>query len=238
MAKQIDQPLQIGIFADSNKEDTRADDSIQTSAAKILPTTKANDSSSGQFASLEQAQIEALKCKRCQLCNTRSNVVFADGNPRAKLMIIGEGPGQREDETGLPFVGRAGQLLDKILASAQIDRKQDTYICNIVKCRPPQNRVPTKEEAELCKPFLESQIHFVDPAIILLAGATAVQYILPLKEPISKIRGKWFSYHKAKVMPIFHPSYLLRNDSKLPGSPKWLMWQDIKLVKQTLDELQ
>jgi len=190
-----------------------------------------------EFASLADAAAAAATCTRCQLCKTRTNVVFADGNPEARLMIIGEGPGEREDATGLPFVGRAGQLLDKILASVNIDRKRDTYICNIVKCRPPQNRVPTSDEASLCRRFLDAQIEFVKPKIILLAGSTAVQYILQLKEPISKIRGKWFTYRGSKVMPVFHPSYLLRNESKEIGSPKWLMWQDIKLVRNTLDTL-
>jgi uracil-DNA glycosylase len=191
----------------------------------------------GDYTSLDKTRQAALKCRLCVLCETRTNVVFADGNPKAKLMIIGEGPGQKEDETGLPFVGRAGQLLDKILASVDIDRQKDTYICNVVKCRPPQNRVPTKEEAAACRPYLEAQISFIKPEIILLAGSTAVQHVLQLKEPISKIRGKWFEYRGAKVMPIFHPSYLLRNDTKAVGSPKWLMWQDIQLVKQTLASL-
>jgi uracil-DNA glycosylase family 4 len=196
-----------------------------------------SESTPTNLASLEEVRKQALQCRACGLCETRTNVVFADGNPEAKLMIIGEGPGQHEDETGLPFVGRAGQLLDKILLSVDIDRKKDAYICNIVKCRPPQNRVPTKEEAQTCRPFLEEQITFVKPEIILLAGATAVQYILQVKDPISKIRGKWFEYRGARAMPIFHPSYLLRNDTKAVGSPKWLMWQDIKLIRQTLDSL-
>jgi uracil-DNA glycosylase len=193
---------------------------------------------SQQFSSLEDVAAFAANCRQCGLCETRTHVVFSRGNPAAKLMIIGEGPGQREDETGLPFVGRAGQLLDKILASADIDRDKDVYICNIVKCRPPQNRVPTKEEAEACRPFLEAQLDFVKPRLILLAGATAVQGMLKVKDPISRIRGKWFPYRNdAKVMPIFHPSYLLRNDSREVGSPKWLMWQDIKEVKRALDAL-
>lgn len=189
------------------------------------------------FSSLAETALAASSCTKCQLCQTRTNVVFADGNPQAKLMIIGEGPGEREDETGLPFVGRAGQLLDKILASVHIDRQKETYICNIVKCRPPQNRVPAIDEAAACRAYLDAQISFVKPKLILLAGSTAVQYILQIKQPISKIRGKWFEFQNSKVMPIFHPSYLLRNDSKEVGSPKWLMWQDIKLVKKTLDAL-
>jgi DNA polymerase len=190
-----------------------------------------------EMIALRLLEEKAKACRLCVLCETRQNVVFADGNPHARLMIIGEGPGANEDLTGLPFVGRAGKLLDKILQSVEIDRQKDTYIANIVKCRPPQNRVPTKQEAETCRTYLESQISLIKPRIILLAGATAVQYVLQLKDPISKIRGQWFEYRSAKAMPIFHPSYLLRNDTKAVGSPKWLMWQDIKLVKQTLDSL-
>src|SRR3990167_819613 len=187
------------------------------------------------FRSLESAQEAAVCCTLCPLGQGRTNVVFADGNPNAKLMIIGEGPGQKEDELGIPFVGRAGQLLTAILDSANIDRKHDTYICNVVKCRPPQNRVPTKAEADTCRSYLETQIKFVKPKIILLAGSTAVHSVLQVKDPISRIRGKWFLQdNDVKVMPIFHPSYLLRNDSREVGSPKWLMWQDIKEVRRAL----
>ncbi len=242
MTKQTNRALQISIFGQSNQ----SDGDLQSGAATVEAKNRTEKIDSGgpvsayepmRFSTLAQAEQVALSCRRCDLCHTRNKVVFADGNPKSRLMIIGEGPGQREDETGLPFVGRAGQLLDKVLASVNIDRKTDTYICNIVKCRPPQNRVPGAKEAEMCRPFLEAQIQFVKPAIILLAGATAVQHILPVKEPISKIRGRWFTYNDAKVMPIFHPSYLLRNESKEPGSPKWLMWQDIKLIKRTLDDI-
>jgi len=190
------------------------------------------------ITSLEEAAAAASVCQACRLCQTRQNVVFADGNPDAKLMIIGEGPGQREDELGLPFVGRAGQLLDKILASVNIDRKKDTYICNMVKCRPPGNRVPGKDEMEACRSFLEAQIEFVKPKLIVLAGSTAVLGVLQVKDPISRIRGKWFDFKNgAKVMPVFHPSFLLRNESREVGSPKWLMWQDIKEIRRALDDL-
>ncbi len=190
------------------------------------------------LTSLEEASQAAAVCQACRLCETRQNVVFFDGNPQAKLMIIGEGPGQREDELGLPFVGRAGQLLDKILASVNIDRNKDTYICNMVKCRPPGNRVPGKDEMEACRSFLEAQIEFVKPKLIVLAGSTAVQGVLQVKDPISRIRGKWFDFKNgAKVMPVFHPSFLLRNESREVGSPKWLMWQDIKEIRRALDAL-
>jgi DNA polymerase len=192
----------------------------------------------GSFTSFEDTREQALACMKCGLCSTRTNVVWADGNPNAKLMIIGEGPGQQEDESGIPFVGRAGKLLDKILEAGNIDRKTETFICNIVKCRPPGNRVPTPDEAAACRPYLEAQIEFVQPKLILLAGATAVQHILKVKDPISRIRGKWFDYKNgARVMPVFHPSYLLRNDSREVGSPKWHMWQDIREVRQALDLL-
>jgi len=192
-----------------------------------------------KFSSLEEAAAQASQCTLCGLCKTRKNVVFARGNAQAQLMIIGEGPGQHEDETGLPFVGRAGQLLDKILASVNIDRDKDVYICNVVKCRPPQNRVPAKEEADQCRAYLDAQINFVQPKLILLAGSSAVQAVMQVKDPISRIRGKWFACKNgAKVMPIFHPSYLLRNDSREVGSPKWLMWQDIRTVRKAMDSLQ
>ncbi len=228
------QAIQLTITDTFQEGHTGDQGASKENTAPKFTNTAAESTEILQFASLADVAAQAAVCTRCRLCQTRTNVVFADGHSQAKLMIIGEGPGQREDETGIPFVGRAGQLLDKILASVQISRQSDTYICNIVKCRPPQNRVPSKEEAELCKPYLDAQIAFVKPQLILLAGSTAVQYTLQLKQPISKIRGQWFEYFGVLAMPIFHPSYLLRNDSKAPGSPKWLMWQDIKRVKEKL----
>jgi DNA polymerase len=153
-------------------------------------------------------------------------------------MLIGEGPGQQEDETGIPFVGRAGQLLTQILDSVGIDRKKDIYICNTVKCRPPGNRNPEPDEMEACFPYLEGQIYHVKPKLILLAGASAMKDVLKTKMGITKIRGQWFDTpYGAKAMPVFHPSYLLRNPSKEKGSPKWLMWQDMKEVRRQLDAL-
>ena len=190
------------------------------------------------FACLSEVEELARSCNRCALCAQRNNVVFFRGNPEARLMIIGEGPGQQEDLTGLPFVGRAGQLLDRILESADIDKDKDVYICNVVKCRPPGNRVPLPEEMDKCRPFLDAQISFIKPKLILLAGATAIQAIMRSKDPVSRIRGKWLTQASgARVMPVFHPSYLLRNDSREVGSPKWLMWQDIKEVARALNEL-
>ena len=153
------------------------------------------------------------------------------------MLIIGEGPGRNEDETGLPFVGRAGKLLDKILDSVGIDSNEDAYISNIVKCRPPENRKPSLEEIRACEHWLKEQIRLINPKIILLVGATAVQGILGVKEGITKIRGSWIEENGMLYMPIFHPSYLLRNPSKDPGKPKWLTWQDMKKVKEKIDSL-
>jgi len=188
------------------------------------------------YEDLDRLSAEAKSCQKCPLASTRLNVVVERGSRDAAIMIIGEGPGQNEDETGLPFVGRSGELLDKILASVQLG-EQEVYICNIVKCRPPENRVPTEQEAAACKPYLLEQIRLVDPKIILLTGATAVRGITGDKRGITKIRGEWMSWEGRWVMPIFHPAYLLRNQSRAEGSPKALMWQDIKAVKAKYEEL-
>ena len=155
----------------------------------------------------------------------------------ASIMIIGEGPGQNEDEQGLPVVGRSGQLLEKILESVQFNSERDVYICNVVKCRPPDNRTPTPQEAEACKPYLLEQIRIVNPKIILLTGATAVKGLTGDKRGITKIRGQWLEWEGYLCMPIFHPAYLLRNPSREPNSPKWLMWKDIQAVRTKLAEL-
>lgn len=191
----------------------------------------------GTYANLEELTATCLTCQKCELATTRTHVVVSRGNPQAPLMIIGEGPGQQEDETGLPFVGRAGQLLDKILASVNLDSERDVYICNVVKCRPPGNRNPEPQEVDACKPYLLEQIRLVNPKVILLTGAVAVQAILGEKRGITKIRGQWFTWQGYDCMPVLHPAYLLRNPSREVGSPKWLMWQDIQAVRAKLDTL-
>ncbi|MEW5820746.1 MAG: uracil-DNA glycosylase [Cyanobacteriota bacterium] len=213
---------QLGIFVTQKKPQ------LPKVEPPLLPETS--------FLSLEDAKEAAMNCKKCILAQSRTKVVFSQGNPEAKVMLIGEGPGQHEDESGIPFVGRAGQLLDKIFESVDIVRERDVYICNIVKCRPPKNRVPAPEEMDCCYDYLAAQIRYVNPKIILLAGSTAVKGILKTKQGITKIRGTWYeNVFGAKAMPIFHPSYLLRNQSKQVGSPKWLMWQDIQEIKRQMD---
>ncbi|MGD9581536.1 MAG: uracil-DNA glycosylase family protein [Vampirovibrionia bacterium] len=190
------------------------------------------------FKTLEEARLAALSCKNCELCQSRTNVVFSQGCELAPVMLIGEAPGKNEDESGIPFVGRAGKLLDDLLSSGKIDREKDLYICNMLKCRPPKNRVPTPSEMNACWVYLAAQINFVKPKIILLAGSTPMKAILKTKIGITKLRGSWFeNVYGAKAMPIFHPSYLLRYQSVEQGTPKWLMMQDIDLIKKAIDEL-
>ena len=162
-------------------------------------------------------------------------MVFGRGNPNAELFVIGEGPGQQEDEQGLAFVGRAGKMLDSAFSSVGIDTNKDCYISNIVKCRPPNNRKPLANEVSECIPWLTQQIKLIKPKVIVLAGSTAVQSYLDIDEPISKLRGTWIIKENIKFMPIFHPSYLLRNPSKEKGKPKWLTREDLKKVKKEVD---
>ena len=201
-----------------------------------------------QNRDVESIRSEALACQRCGLCQTRKQVVFGQGPVPCDIMLIGEAPGADEDDQGIPFVGRAGQLLTKILKSVDIKRPTDIYIANTIKCRPPDNRVPTLAETTACAPWLSAQLMTVKPRILLLAGTPSLKAILgdhiTDKETISKVRGRWFKIpvpymeELLYVMPLFHPSYLLRNPSKEPGSPKSLMWQDIKEVKGALEFLQ
>ena len=188
--------------------------------------------------SLEQdlaALAESCDACRSTLGSSRSQVV-GRGNPKARLMVIGEARCP-EDEQGQPFVGRSGQLLDRMLESVGIDSNRDAYVCNIVKCRPPENRKPTALEMASCKPWLDRQIALVDPAVILLAGATAVEGLLGIKGGMTKIRGQWRQWEGRWLMPVFHPSYLLRNPSKERGAPKWLTWQDLQDVQRRLAQL-
>ena len=192
--------------------------------------------------SLEQLALACDGCRRCGLAEGRQHVVVSRGTPQARLMVIGEGPGAQEDASGQPFVGRAGQLLDQMLASVGLDSNRDAYIANVVKCRPPGNRKPTPAEIAACRPWLEQQIRLVDPAVILLAGASAMEGVLGIKGGITRLRGSWRQSEQPVLqgrwlMPILHPSYLLRNPSREQGSPKWLTWHDLQDVRRRLDQL-
>lgn len=175
---------------------------------------------------------ECLKCHKCNLGYKRTNMVFGDGNPRAKLMFIGEAPGADEDRIGLPFVGKAGQLLTKGLNTLELVRERDYYICNVCKCRPENNRTPFEEEAKICLEYLRNQVALINPKIIICLGATAMTYILGKEWRITRDRGKWVERKGIYIMPTFHPSAILRDESK-----KKLFWEDLKSIKEKYDEL-
>lgn len=181
---------------------------------------------------LKELKQKCEKCYNCALGRTRNNIVFSDGSPEAKILLIGEAPGADEDATGIPFVGRAGKLLTNLIEESGLSRQNDFYICNTVKCRPPENRVPTDEEKKICEQFLLSQIKIVNPKLIVLCGATSAKSFLGNKIKISRIRGQWFKlFDNIDTTVIFHPSYLLRNHSEKEGSPRWLTKQDLLKIK-------
>ena len=189
---------------------------------------------------LNSLKAECQNCLKCELGKTRTNIVFSDGNPNtAKAVLIGEAPGENEDLSGTPFVGRAGKLLNEFLEKAGISRENELYIINTVKCRPPKNRVPEKEEKKQCENYLHTQIDTIKPQIIIFCGATALKSFSDSKTPISKIRGELMEIEvkgcKYKAMPIFHPSYLLRQHSTEVGSPRDLMLQDLKKIKSIIN---
>jgi len=177
------------------------------------------------------AELESItrKCKRCSLCKKVKQMVFGKGSHDAVVMLVGEAPGADEDDQGLPFVGRAGQLLDKILASAGID---DVYITNVVKCRPPENRLPKKEEVEACWPYLVRQIELIKPRIIVCLGALATQQLVHPQAKITMVHGKIYTKGKIKIVPTYHPAALLRDPSK-----KKPCWNDFKVIRAIYDSL-
>lgn len=183
---------------------------------------------------IDLLRSEIINCSKCDLSLTRNKVIFGEGNTKAGIFIIGEAPGSDEDIQGRPFVGKSGQLLDKILAACGFNRSEHVFISNIVKCRPPGNRIPTPQEAAVCMPWLLKQIEIISPEIIILLGATALKYILGNNYKITRDHGQWYSWENRHVMPVFHPSALLRDPSlKRPE------WEDFKNVvhkyRETID---
>jgi DNA polymerase len=173
-------------------------------------------------------QEDLGECTRCKLHKTRNKIVFGDGNPKAKLMFVGEGPGADEDAQGLPFVGRAGKLLTQMIQAMGLQRS-DVYICNVVKCRPPQNRQPEKDEVSTCSPFLLRQIDTIQPQVIVCLGATAAKLLLDTDQGISQFRGKWMDFRGRRLMATYHPAYLLRNPAA-----KSEVWKDLQKVMTEL----
>jgi DNA polymerase len=177
---------------------------------------------------LEQVREELGECTRCKLHKGRHNIVFGVGNPKARLMFVGEAPGEDEDLQGFPFVGKAGQLLTKMIEAMGL-RRDDVYICNTVKCRPPNNRNPEPDELEACEPFLKGQLAAVRPEAIVTLGKFAAQSLLRDGTPISRLRGNWREYQGIPVMPTFHPAYLLRSPQE-----KGKVWADLQEVMKKL----
>jgi DNA polymerase len=199
-------------------------------APQIVPAFIASPRLASPQDTLRAIRDEIGDCRRCKLAGGRTHIVFGVGNPTADLMFVGEGPGEDEDRRGEPFVGRAGQLLTEIITNGMGLRRGDVYIANVVKCRPPGNRNPEPDEITACQPFLAAQIDAVAPRVIVALGKFAAHTLLGTTMPISKLRGRWFDFRGRRLMPTFHPSYLLRTPSE-----KKLAWEDIKLVMQELD---
>lgn len=206
--------------------------------SKTAPAAAAAHSYSSRFDQVQTPQepLDAIRadlkdCKRCKLSSGRKNIVFGHGNPNADLMFVGEAPGADEDEQGLPFVGRAGQLLTKIVESIEL-RREDVFICNILKCRPPGNRNPETEEIASCEQFLFRQIASVKPKVICALGTFGAQTLLRTTEPISRLRGTLIDYRGSKFIATFHPAYLLRNPNE-----KRKVWEDMLVIRNYLRSL-
>src|SRR5256886_12391765 len=209
-------------------------------AATAVPTarpTRVDASPRDLFTEAGVAQARTLDelrqaigdCRRCKLAPHRTHVVFGVGNPRARLVFVGEAPGRDEDIQGEPFVGRAGQLLTEIITKGMRLRREDVYIAHVIKCRAPEHRNPERDEVATCEPFLVRQLELIAPEVIVALGKFAAQTLLRTKTPITQLRGRWFDYHGIRLMPTFHPAYLLRN----PGD-KRLVWDDIRKVMGAL----
>jgi DNA polymerase len=187
-----------------------------------------NRTSDRKALTLGEVKNELGDCQRCSLGRVRTNIVFGEGNPKAEIAFVGEAPGGDEDIQGRPFVGRAGQLLTKIIAAMGLKRA-DVYICNILKCRPPGNRNPRPEEIDACEPFLIKQLEAINPRVICALGTFAAHTLLKTDVPITILRGKFHSYHGIQLMPTYHPAYLLRNQ----GAKKQV-WEDVQKIMKTL----
>jgi uracil-DNA glycosylase family 4 len=206
-------------------------ESLPTATGPGPQTPSSSSDSLASSSTLKDIRQEMEGCKQCKLHRTRKSLVFGEGSEKAILMFIGEGPGYDEDIQGRPFVGKAGQLLTKIIQSINLQR-EEVYIANIVKCRPPQNRNPEPDEITVCRPFLQRQIQAIQPRIICALGAFAAQSLLQTGEKISALRGRRFDLNGIRVIPTYHPAFLLRNPER-----KREVWEDMKKIAEWLKEL-
>ncbi|MFY9530301.1 MAG: uracil-DNA glycosylase [Candidatus Acidiferrales bacterium] len=203
-----------------------------TSPAVVLPVMQAPSlfeaAERVEGDTLERIREDIGECTRCRLHRQRTNIVFGVGNPKAELVFVGEGPGHDEDVQGIPFVGRAGKLLTQIIEAMGL-RREDVYICNVVKCRPPENRTPEKDEIATCSPFLVRQLDAIRPKVIVCLGSVAAQMLLGTNQSLSRFRGEWFDYRGARLLSTYHPAYLLRNPNA-----KGEVWKDLQKVVAAL----
>lgn len=207
-----------------------SDDEVEEVVVEQVSSQASEPVSHGM--SISELNAKILRCTRCQLARTRNNVVPGQGVENPLVLVVGEGPGYDEDIQGMPFVGKAGKLLDKMLAAIQLDRNKNCYIANIVKCRPPNNRDPLPEEQAACISFLEAQIHILKPKMILCMGRISGQKLLNTDTPVGQLRGSFHDYNGIPLLVTYHPSALLRNESlKRPA------WEDLKLFKKKLDQI-
>lgn len=202
-------------------------------AAPAPPTTIAGmlfepPPSAGARSTLEEVRARLGDCRRCRLCEGRTQIVFGDGNPQAELLFVGEGPGEQEDLQGIPFCGRAGELLTSMIENGLGIPRASVYICNIVKCRPPNNRTPLPDEVTACRPFLDGQIEAVAPRVIVALGKPAASLLLGRDVAITKVRGTWHEYRGIPVMPTFHPAFVLR---QYTPENRRLVWEDLKAAR-------
>ncbi len=221
-----------GTAAPNPRKHETAESAPRRVSPAVGPRESLFDEPSLQSEDLQAIRTDLGDCRRCKLAATRTNIVFGAGNPHADLMFVGEAPGADEDEQGLPFVGRAGQLLTKIIQAIDM-RREDVYICNILKCRPPQNRNPEGDEIAACQPFLFRQIASVRPRVICALGTYGAQILLRTREPIGRLRGHFIDFHGAKFIATFHPAYLLRNPNE-----KRKVWDDVQKIRDYLRALE
>ncbi len=215
------------LAADAGPATEKPGTSVPSAGSAVPPGAS---TSYGTPTGYDDLRNRALACTRCRLSEGRRHVVFSDGNPAGRLMVVGEAPGAREDATGLPFVGQAGKLLDLMLASVGLSRTDSVYICNVIKCRPPGNRNPLPEEIEACASLLRGQIQLVAPEVLLAVGSFAAQWLTGTTRPLGKLRGEVYSYEGVPLVVTYHPAALLRNSG-------WnrICWDDLQLLRQVMD---
>jgi DNA polymerase len=199
--------------------------------APLATPTPLGDTALAALAKLDAIRGEIGDCRRCGLCEKRRNIVFGEGSPGARIVFVGEGPGEEEDKSGRPFVGRAGELLTKMIEAVGW-RREDVYICNIVKCRPPGNRDPQPIEVATCEPFLHQQLHAIAPAAIVTLGKPAISALVGRPVAITKLRGRWLEWQGLPVMPTYHPAYLLRNYTR---ETRQAVWDDLRAVRERVE---